>query len=325
MKRIWKNILVFLAVCLLAASLASLAAAEAAQDAPVAPNAHVDPRTPAPTAKPTTKPSPTKKPKPNPRSVKLNKTGTVRLEAGKTLQLKASVSPGNASAKLTWSSSDVEIVKVSSKGRVTAVSVGRVVTSGSNAGKIKPGIATVTVKTQNGKKASVKVLIYSDVKDDDIWCRFEGNCLLTLLRYGSRRIYFDNLSTYWVREIVVTKGVKNVPSRGLISYPNLEKVTVEKGVKTLGYGAIMDCPKLKTVKLPEGLKAIGQFAFYKCPTLKNLTIPRSVTRIGDKGDDENNNIFSYNGNRGGTVIRGYKGSAAQRYAEKCGIKFVAIG
>lgn len=79
-----------------------------------------------------------------PTGIKLNKSGTVKLALGKTLQLKATVTPSTAETTLTWSSSDSRIAKVNKKGKVTAV---------------KKGTATITVTTSNGKTAKVKIKV----------------------------------------------------------------------------------------------------------------------------------------------------------------------
>ena len=79
-----------------------------------------------------------------PSSVSLNYSGTVNLELGKTLTLSPTLSPTTARTTYTWSTSNKKIAKVSSSGVVTPV---------------KAGTATITVKTANGKKASVKVKV----------------------------------------------------------------------------------------------------------------------------------------------------------------------
>jgi len=79
------------------------------------------------------------------KTLKLNKTGGSMYD-GKTYQLKATVSPSNASIKdVTWSSSDKKVVKVDKNGKITAVN---------------PGMATITCKTkQGGKIAKCKVTV----------------------------------------------------------------------------------------------------------------------------------------------------------------------
>ena len=49
---------------------------------------------------------------------------TVTLGVGETISLIATISPSNASNKLTWSSSDAKIVSVDNKGKLTANSEG---------------------------------------------------------------------------------------------------------------------------------------------------------------------------------------------------------
>jgi len=101
--------------------------------------------TAAPTAKPTATPTakPTATPTTKPASVKLNKT-KASLKVGKKLTLKATVKPAGVKTTLTWSSSNKKVATVTKKGVVKA---------------IKPGKATITVRTDNGKKASCKVTV----------------------------------------------------------------------------------------------------------------------------------------------------------------------
>ncbi len=70
------------------------------------------------------------------------------LEMGKTTLLYATVLPANAQDKsVTWSSSSTSIATVSQTGVITGV---------------KPGAATITARTWNGKTASCTVTVYED-------------------------------------------------------------------------------------------------------------------------------------------------------------------
>jgi len=80
---------------------------------------------------------------PAPSKVKLN-ASKVTLGAGDTLQLQAAVSPSNSLTSYTYSSSKASVAKVDENGLVTAV---------------KPGSATITVKTHNGRKATCKITV----------------------------------------------------------------------------------------------------------------------------------------------------------------------
>ncbi len=83
--------------------------------------------------------------------VTLSKKGTVKLTVGKTLTLTATVTPKLASQKVTWTSSNKKVATVNSKGKVTAK---------------KAGTVTITAKTANGKKATVKIRVVKASAND---------------------------------------------------------------------------------------------------------------------------------------------------------------
>lgn len=80
-----------------------------------------------------------------PKKVTLNKS-QVSLETGKTCQLKATLPKGTYTWNLTWTSSNKEVAKVSSKGKVTAVGNGTAKITVETAGSVK-ATCKVTVKT----------------------------------------------------------------------------------------------------------------------------------------------------------------------------------
>ena len=87
------------------------------------------------------------------KSVKLNKTSGA-MYLGKSFQLKATVSPENASIKdVKWSSSDPKVVKVSSSGKITA---------------LKTGKAVITCKTEQGGKTATCTVTVKAVKITEI-------------------------------------------------------------------------------------------------------------------------------------------------------------
>ncbi|MDO4357163.1 MAG: Ig-like domain-containing protein [Clostridia bacterium] len=88
-----------------------------------------------------------------PTKVKLNQSGTVTVNRGSTLQLGATLEPSTAKSTLTWTSSKTKCATVNANGTVTA-----------NA----EGTATITVKTHNGKKATVKVKVVDPYKPTKI-------------------------------------------------------------------------------------------------------------------------------------------------------------
>ena len=69
---------------------------------------------------------------------------SVKMDMGASKQLTVTIKPAGASKKVTWSSSKPSIASVSSSGLITAK---------------KTGTAVITVKSNNGKKATCKVTV----------------------------------------------------------------------------------------------------------------------------------------------------------------------
>ena len=79
-----------------------------------------------------------------PTGVTLLQGKSVTMRVGQTLQLTARLAPITAQSPLTWRSGWTRVAVVSGDGLVTAV---------------RPGRATITVKTRNGKKAKIRVYV----------------------------------------------------------------------------------------------------------------------------------------------------------------------
>ena len=79
-----------------------------------------------------------------PKSVKITQGKSATLKVGKKLALAATLSPTGSKSALKWSTSNKKVATVSSKGVVTAK---------------KKGTAKITVTTDNGKKATIKITV----------------------------------------------------------------------------------------------------------------------------------------------------------------------
>lgn len=79
-----------------------------------------------------------------PEKVVLDESGTIELAVGEELPLYAEIFPDTAESELSWTSSRISVASVDEDGAVTAV---------------KKGTATITVKTANGKKDTVKIKV----------------------------------------------------------------------------------------------------------------------------------------------------------------------
>ena len=88
-----------------------------------------------------------------PKKIAITQGKSVKLELGKTLKLGTTLTPSNAKATLKWKSSKEKVATVDAGGTVTA---------------LKEGTAKITVKTQNGKKAVIKVKVFDPNKPTKI-------------------------------------------------------------------------------------------------------------------------------------------------------------
>lgn len=88
-----------------------------------------------------------------PYAVELDQSGTLTLNIGEELQLNATVLPDTADTELKWSSSNAKIVAVDQDGAMMP---------------IKTGTVTITVKTENGLKDTVKVKVVDKHKPTSI-------------------------------------------------------------------------------------------------------------------------------------------------------------
>ena len=94
-----------------------------------------------------------------PDSIVLRESGTVSLAIGASLQLNAEILPAAADSELSWTSSKSRFAEVDGNGLVTAIS---------------EGTATITVRTENGKKDTVKIKVFDPLKPEKIELNEDG-------------------------------------------------------------------------------------------------------------------------------------------------------
>lgn len=102
----------------------------------------------------------------------------------------------------------------------------------------------------------------------------------------------------------------------LVPKYNVETVVIEEGITSIGAFNFYFFDNLVSVKLPSTLKRIEKAAFWGCDLLESVTVPYSVTYIGEEAFADYFNDGFY--------LRGYSGTAAERYAKKYNIKFVSL-
>lgn len=163
-------------------------------------------------------------------SITLKETGTVKLALGSTLQLNATMNPSTATNKVSWATSNKKIAKVDKNGLVTPV---------------KTGTVTITVKTSNGKKDTVKVKVFDPKKPTSITLAESGTLTLklgnTLQLHASMNPVTAESKLTWSSS---NKKIAKVNKNGLVS--PVKKGTVTITVKTSN--GKKDTVKVKVVK-----------------------------------------------------------------------------
>ena len=109
------------------------------------------------------------------------------------------------------------------------------------------------------------------------------------------------------------------------AFSYLTKIKTLKVPKVSGYGVFRNCYNLSSISIPSNVKTLTDEEFISCEKLKKVTIPKTVKKIGEMalGYIESEYDGSISKVKGFT-IRGYKGSAGEKYAKKNGFKFVKI-
>lgn len=119
---------------------------------------------------------------------------------------------------------------------------------------------------------------------------------------------------------------------------SLESIKLGNDLKKIGFHAFTYCKKLKSLELPTGTELISQGAFI-FSKMNSVTIPPTVRLIGAYPRKTGYDLtidMDYTPIRPLTdkpicafdsecVIKGYKGTEAERYANEWGMEFVALG
>ncbi len=135
--------------------------------------------------------------------------------------------------------------------------------------------------------------------------------------------YCDNLET-----IIFPKNLKKLERGVCCKDKKLRNIKVFEGVLSIEDYAFEFCESITNFNIPSTVKTIGDSAFFACKKLNSITIPQNLKSIGNHAFGfiryyEEMNKGHYEKKKGFT-IKGYKGTAASKYAKKYGFKFVAL-
>lgn len=126
--------------------------------------------------------------------------------------------------------------------------------------------------------------------------------------------------------IEIPKSVQRIGQSSFAHCYGLTSVEIPEGVTLVDGGAFSYCNNLTSVSLSDTVETISGFAFCNDLKLMEVTVPDSVTEVehmafGYWWDDATWNYLKVDG----FVLKGYTGSAADRYAQEYGVNFESIG
>ena len=144
---------------------------------------------------------------------------------------------------------------------------------------------------------------------------------------------FDCCSS--LKEVRIPDSVKKIDDFAFSGCTGLTGITLPRKLSKISTGLFCSCPELEGITIPDRVKLIERFAFSRCVSLKGVVIPEKVREIRDEAFKGctglktivipagtvriGKNVFRDCGPD--LVIRGEKGSEAERYAAENGIKF----
>ena len=144
---------------------------------------------------------------------------------------------------------------------------------------------------------------------------------------------FDSCSS--LEEVRIPDSVRKIDVFAFSGCTRLTSITLPRKLSNISTGLFCSCRKLEGITIPDRVKLIERFAFSRCTSLKSVVIPEKVREIRDEAFKEcrelktivipagtvriGKNVFRDCSSD--LVIRGEKGSEAERYAAENGIKF----
>ena len=127
-------------------------------------------------------------------------------------------------------------------------------------------------------------------------------------------------STFYLERVNLNEGLESIGNRSFENSNSIKELKFPSTLKSVGEKSFYDNSSLVKLELNDGLETIGENAFLGCRSLKSVTIPASVTSIGEKAfgyfyDTQKIDDFT---------IYGYRGTAAETYANENGFTFIPL-
>lgn len=125
-----------------------------------------------------------------------------------------------------------------------------------------------------------------------------------------------------LRSVDIPDSVSSLGSSCFISCTSLSKVRLSASMNAIPDNCFCSCTALNNIVIPSNIRSIRDSAFFSCASLSGIFIPKTVTSIDkDAIGIRYDSRLSSSENIPGFVIKGEKGSAAEKYASESGIIF----
>lgn len=201
----------------------------------------------------------------------------INLHYPKTLVVGSKADSGGiavpAGTKVTWESSNPEVLSVDDKGEITALSSGEATITVYLDGKAC-GTAIIEVQSDEAE------LIYNNQKTVVIGCSNKEEATKMTIPDGVEMIgvgAFQGMRN--LKSVTMADSVTDIEDRAFSVCSSLRDIILSKNIKRLGEYAFGSCQEIESIELPDTLEEMGYDCFYDCDNIMSITIPDKVKNI----------------------------------------------
>lgn len=212
-------------------------------------------------------------------SVNPSEPSEIYLNYPKTLVVGSKANSGQISVpsgtKVTWESSNPEVLSVDDYGEITALSAGEATITVYLNGKAC-GTAAIEVQSDEAE------LIYNNQKTVVIGCSNKEEATKMTIPDGVKMIgvnAFDGMRN--LKSVTMADSVTEIDNNAFRYCSSLNNIKFSNNIKRLGEYTFGGCSEIESIELPETLEEMGGSCFGNCDKLTSIKIPDKVKIISE--------------------------------------------